>query len=106
RNALPRPCLLVGSQHRNGVTTVRLGLIAQAVHCWPHLLEPLPYARTLGRVRSGSAWAARGSQGVHLNAKRAPTLRRSARNGGQTGDLCVGEIQLARLGEKELCGII
>ena len=95
-----------GVSTRDGVTTVRLGLIAQTFHRRPHLLEALPHPRTLGRVRPSGAGPALGSHGVHLDAQRAPTLRRPARDGGQAGDLGIGEIQLARLGEQELCGVV
>jgi len=106
RDALPRPRLLVRRQHRDGITTVRLALIAETFHRRPHLLEALPHPRTLGRVRPRGAGWPLGSEGVHLDAKRTPTLRRPARDGRQASDLRIGEIQLAGLGEKELCGVV
>jgi len=106
RDALPRPRLLVRRQHRDGITTARLALIAETVHRRPHLLEALPHPRTLGRVRPRGAGWPLGSEGVHLDAKHTPTLRRPARDGRQASDLRIGEIQLAGLGEKELCGVV
>jgi len=106
RNALPGPRLLVGRQHRDGITTVGLGLIVQTLHRRPHLLELLPHARTLGRVWPRCAGWPLGSQRIHLHTNRASTLCRSARDGGQFGDLRIGEIQLARLGEEELCRVV
>ena len=47
RNALPRPRLLIWRQHRNGIATIRLGLITEALHRRPHLLEALSHPRTL-----------------------------------------------------------
>ena len=106
RNALPCPRLLVRRQHRDRITTVRLGLIAKTLHRWPHLFETLPHPRTLGRVWPGGARRALGSQGVHLHTERAPTLRRPARDGGQASHLRIGEIQLACPCEKKLCGVV
>ena len=106
RDAFPRPRLLVRCQHRDGITTIRLGLIAQTLHLRPHLLEALPHPRSLGRVRPRGAGGPLRSQGIHLNAKRTPTLRRPTRDGGQTGHLSIGEIELAGLREKELCGVV
>jgi hypothetical protein len=106
RNALPCPRLLVRRQHRDRITAVRLGLIAKTLHRRPHLFEALTHTRALGRVWPGGARRPLGSQGVHLHAERAPTLRRPARDRGQASHLRVGEIQLACPCEKELCGVV
>jgi hypothetical protein len=106
RQALPRPRLLVGRQHRDRIATVRLCLIAQSLHRRPHLLESRTHALALGRVRSRGASRTLGSQGVQLDSESTPALCRSARDGGQSGDLRVGEVQLARVSEKELSRIL
>ena len=105
RDALPRLRLLVGRQHGDRVTAVCLRLFAKPLHLRPHLIELLPHARARGGIRTLAARALR-TKRVHLSAQRSPPLGRSPRNGRESRDLRVGELELAGPGQEKLRRVV
>jgi hypothetical protein len=93
--------LLVGRQHGDRVAAVGLRLFAKPLDVWAHLLEPLPHAFARRGVGSLGTETARGPHGVGLRAKRAAALGGPPRDGRESGDLRIGELQLSSLRQKE-----
>lgn len=93
---LPRLGLLIGGEHRDGVTLIDLHLLAGALGVRAHPLCELPPCNGitgLGKPTTG---------GIETGPQRLPACLGAAGDGRESNHLGIGELEFASVGEEQL----